>query len=252
MLYIKPSDVTTPIWAIATGLSNVGQWFYTLWNTTRNVPILGTWLSSPFYNLYILFNDAWLDMYSFGLQADTFIRYLDNALAYFNLDTAINNIWSDFIYFIHYPLSWVTGYVKALIKDADSFLYNPGGWIVSRIWDYSSDVWNWLINTESKLRAFIQKTSQSAYNLFYDESTFLVNMAYKKDYNLGKLFSDPVNYIKSLIPGIPQLPGDLLTNPGGFVIGYFISELQVHAASYKDKLYPLAERFLRLLWEGVF
>jgi hypothetical protein len=252
MLYILPRSVTQYLYSFVDGLRDLHYRFYGLYSDTKNIPILGTWLSTPFWYVAALFDDAATNVYQFAGWLETVINALNSALSYVNLDTAIRALWGDFWYIVHYPTSWVQDRLTSIVKDAQTFINNPGTWIVNRIRDYSNDAWGWVTATEGKLRTFIYNTSTGAYNLFYDQSTFLVNLAYKKDYQLGKLFADPLGYIKSLIPAIPTIPGDLISNPGGFITGWLMTELEDRVPSYKDRLYSLAEKTIRLLWEGIF
>jgi hypothetical protein len=236
---------------IAFKLYDVSAELSSLAGRIQNVPLLGTWLYGSCTwlanRIYYAAYYTWvLAGYYWAVE-----QRVQEAIRRVDLADVLRSIWPEFYDIRWAPTWWLRNKLYGLIPDAGTLISNPGQWVRDRLAALFPHASRILGDFGGWLRDWSWLYFQNLYWLWVDPRGLLLRLVGLVSYEAQRVLVDPRAWLQDQASALLGLPLGFWSDPLGHLWDWLLWVLEARLTRVRPRLYAVAERVLRLFWEGV-
>lgn len=215
-----PIPKRSGLWSLAFKLENIGYRFKWIYEDTKDVWLIGVWLSTPFYVIANYFFDA----KQWCLEGDKWLAEVWYRVEGIFKGNIIQEILDTISY--HYswlrdnPINWIVYHLQQFTWDMQLLLTNPLSWFLYKLQDTSPELWYIALNAASWLRNKIQDIFPVAIDFLYDPMGFMYDRTIQLFPVLWALLNFPVDQILEWLYSRYPWLNDLFNDPKWTIVGF--------------------------------
>lgn len=234
--------------AIANALDDVRREFYNLYVATRNVYLIGTYLSVRFLAIsnFVLQIEArivdtsydWRDFYEWLVDnidvsgaISELIRYAD-----------------DLISFIRYPFDWIGDTIQERFPALYAISRDPVEWVLETIYRYTGLDIDFVDDPRRIIRNIVHEIVGDVLDVLRDPLGWVRDVLHNLIPDFGLFISNPRAWVADRLDDAFPFAYDFLRDPDGFIRDRLFDFLDDLADRYRDKAIRLVEKILQAIF----
>jgi len=236
---------------LALFFEDLGERFWDLASSVDGKPILGPYLTAPFYDIARLNfklasgSRAWANLYY------QVITLLDRGVSIETLNEFIKRLFPGWDRFRTQTNAFIRDILVSLIRYGSQFIYYPGNWVRDRLREVWPELYNLVADFDRYLFSWFQRNFYLLYLLYRDPRAFFQTLIKYLIADAYAFLQDPVGFMKTRIAQWLGVPYSFWNNPFLEIFNRILQTFETMFLSVSSRLYRLSERVLRFFWEGV-
>jgi hypothetical protein len=234
---------------IADFFVTISDWFEDTYYKIVSVPVLGPYLSLPFWWFYLYFYRVAIDTLTYRGYYLQVTQWIGDISSGWLLNEYLQGLWSEWKSLTDDPLAWVSGKLSLLVKDYWVFRYYAKTWVLDRLREINEGFFTLAYAPLTWLYDRVQERFPELIDFAVDPLTYIVDRLAELYTDIRTFLRDPEGWFRSYLSWWFDVPLSFWNNPFQSLWVWLIDRMELDLIVYRDILIRWSEKVVRYAWE---
>lgn len=219
-----PTAPRTGLWGLGFRMEIIALRFASMYEDTKNVWVIGKYLSWPFYFLSIYFNIARDKCWDADQELVFAITWVKGLVEGSTIADILERIWHEFAFLRWDPVGWIRAKIDQVSGELRFIRTDPYGWMRSRLYMALPVFYSLLGNSGWWIYSKLNERYPEIGSFIRDSWGYIRNKVLSIFSWSRSLDANPVQYVINLINGQTGWFWSFISNPRQFIIDKLLEQ----------------------------